>query len=305
MSSATSCPRSRSTERASVALAEAKNLYEHLGDLRGTAEVNSQLAIVSMELGDSDTAISLYTAALQISRELDYRRGQAVNLANLANVLYTQGRVGPALGHYQEAATIFSEIGHRLGAALVSTNAASVRYLVLGDASVEADIMRSLAYFEQEDHRWGQAFCQEHLATISQGNGDLATARDQINRGLDLLEEGGHRWVEVHLRRLGAEIELEDNQPDQAELQIEIAHRICDELGLADVVPTIETLDALVKLSYGRVEEALASARRATSLLQRGNRAAAPGVVQAPPRCKGGGRGKRRGRFAGPGGRRS
>ena len=119
-------------ERASVALAEAKRLYEQIGDLRGTAEVNSQLAIVSMELGDGDTAISLYTAALQISRELDYRRGQAVNLANLANVLYTQGRVGPALGHYQEAATIFSEIGNRLGAALVSTNAASVRYLVLG-----------------------------------------------------------------------------------------------------------------------------------------------------------------------------
>ena len=76
--------------------------------------------------------------------------------------------------------------------------------------------------------------------------------------------------MEVHLRRLGAEIELEADQPDQAALQIEIAHRICDELGLADVAPTIESLDALVKLSYGQVEEALASARRATSLLQRG-----------------------------------
>jgi DNA-binding SARP family transcriptional activator/tetratricopeptide (TPR) repeat protein len=257
-------------QRASVALAEAKNLYEDLGDLRGTAEVNSQLAIVAMELGDGDTAINLYTAALQISRELDYRRGQAVNLANLANVLYTQGRVGPALGHYQEAATIFSEIGNRLGAALVSTNAASVRYLVLGDSSVETDIRRSLAYFEQEDHRWGQAFCQEHLATISQGNGDLATARDLINRGLELLEGGGHRWVEVHLRRLGVEVELEANEPDQAALQVEIARRLCDELGLADVAPTIESLDGLVKLSYGQVNEALNSARRATNLLQRG-----------------------------------
>jgi DNA-binding SARP family transcriptional activator len=257
-------------QRASVALAEAKNLYEDLGDLRGTAEVNSQLAIVAMELGDGDTAISLYTAALQISRELDYRRGQAVNLANLANVLYTQGRVGPALGHYQEAATIFSEIGNRLGAALVSTNAASVRYLVLGDSSVETDIRRSLAYFEQEDHRWGQAFCQEHLATISQGNGDLAGARDLINRGLELLEGGGHRWVEVHLRRLGVEIELEANEPDQAALQVAIARRLCDELGLADVAPTIESLDGLVKLSCGQVSEALDSARRATNLLQRG-----------------------------------
>jgi hypothetical protein len=174
------------------------------------------------------------------------------------------------LGHYQEAATIFSEIGNRLGAALVSTNAASVRYLVLGDSSVETDIRRSLAYFEQEDHRWGQAFCQEHLATISQGNGDLAGARDLINRGLELLEGGGHRWVEVHLRRLGVEIELEANEPDQAALQVAIARRLCDELGLADVAPTIESLDGLVKLSCGQMSEALDSARRATNLLQRG-----------------------------------
>lgn len=257
-------------QRASVALAEAKRLYETIGDLRGTVEANSQLAIVSMELGDGDTAIRLYTDALQISREIDYRRGQAVNLANLANVLYTQGEVGPALGHYQEAATIFSEIGNRLGAALVSTNAASVRYLVLGDDSVEADIRRSLAYFEHEDHRWGQAFCQEHLAAISQGNGDLETARDRINQGLALLEGSGHRWVEVHLRRLGVEIELEADQPDQAALQVEIAGRLCHELGLADVAPTIESLDALVKLSCGQIDQALSCARRATTLLQRG-----------------------------------
>jgi DNA-binding SARP family transcriptional activator/tetratricopeptide (TPR) repeat protein len=257
-------------QRASVALSEAKLLYEDTGDLRGTAEANSQLAIVAMELGDGDTAISLYTAALQISRELDYRRGQAVNLANLANVLYTQGTVGPALGHYEEAASIFSEIGNRLGAALVSTNAASVRYLLLGDASVEADIKRSLAYLEHEDHRWGQAFCHEHLASISQGKGDLQSARDLINRGLALLEEGGHRWVEVHLRRLGVEVELEANQPDQAALQAGIASRICEELGLADVAPTIDSLDALVKLSQGLTEEALRAARRATNTLQRG-----------------------------------
>jgi tetratricopeptide (TPR) repeat protein len=257
-------------QRASLALTEAKRLYETIGDLRGTAEANSQLATVSMELGDGQTAIGLYTAALEISRDIDYRRGQAVNLANLANALYTQGEVGPALGHYHEAATIFTEIGNRLGAALVSTNAASVKYLVLGDDSVEADIRRSLAYFEQEDHRWGQAFCQEHLAAISQGNGDLDAARDGINRGLALLEESGHRWVEVHLRRLGVEIELEADQLDQAALQVEIASRLCDELGFTDVAPTIDSLDALVKLRCGEVDGALSSARRATSRLQRG-----------------------------------
>ena len=260
----------QSYQAAEEALVEALGYYRTIDDLHGIAETSGQLAIVSMELGDGDTAVELYRAALEISRDIDYRRGVAVNLANLASALYSQAKVGSALSHYREAAMIFAEIGDRLGAALLRANAASVRYLVLGDESVEADVEASLAFFESEDHAWGQAFCHEHLAAIHKGRGDLATARNLVNRGLDLLKEGGHRWVEVHLRRLAAEVELAEGRPIQAEEQIELAGRLCRELGLADIIPTVESLASVVALEQGDIKGALGKARKATELLQIG-----------------------------------
>ena len=260
----------QSYKAAEKALDEALAYYRTIDDLRGIAETNGQLAIVSMELGDGDTAVELYEAALETCRKIDYRRGVAVNLANLANARNSQANVGKALSHYSEAAMVFSEIGDRMGAALVRANAASVRYAVLGDESVEADVESSLAFLESVDHRWGQAFCHEHLAALHLGRGDLAVARNLVNRGLDLLKEGHHRWVEVHLRRLAAEIELDDGRPIQAGKQIELAGRLCKELGFADVVPTVESLASVVALERGDTDEALRRARKATELLQTG-----------------------------------
>jgi len=91
-----------------------------------------------------------------------------------------------------------------------------------------------------------------------------------VNRGLDLLEEGGHRWVEVHLRRLAAEIELDEGRLIQAGEHIEFAARLCRELGLADIVPTVESVASVVALERGDTKEALGRARRATELLQTG-----------------------------------
>ena len=260
----------QSYKAAEEALVEALAHYRTIDDLRGIAETSGQLAIVSMELGDGATAVELYEAALEISRDIDYRRGVAVNLANLASAFNSQANVGAALSHYGEAAMVFAEIGDRLGAALLKANIASVRYPVLGDESVEADVEASLKFLESEDHAWGQAFCHEQLATIHKGRGDLAIARNLVNRGLNLLEEGGHRWVEVHLRRLAAEIELDEERPIQAGEHVEFAARLCKELGLAAIVPTVESVASAVALKRGDAKEALRRARRATELLRTG-----------------------------------
>ena len=254
---------------ASEALTEAMEHYSVIGNVRGIAEVSGQLAIVSMELGDGDRAVDLYSSTIEICRDLDYRRGEAVNLANLANALYSQGQVGLALIHYGEAATVFSEIGDRFAKALVNANVSSVRHLVLGDDGVESDIRASLEFFETEVHPWGQAFCHEHLAAIYRRRGDLAEARRLVNSGLALLGSS-HRWVEVHLRRVAAEVELDAGSLTKADQHIELAVKLCNELGLADIAPTLESLASMVALRQGDGGAALIKARKATKMLRSG-----------------------------------
>ena len=252
-------------------LTRALTTYEKLDDRFGIAEASGQLAIVHMENGDHEAAEPLYRTALDLSRTLGYRRGEAVNLANLGSSLYLQGSIADALDLYDEAAAVFYAIGDRRGAALIRANAASVRFTILGDDAVEADVETSLDYFQAEDHRWGAAFCHEHLAAIEHRRGRSAQAQSHIETGLALLAEGGHRWVEVHLRRLGARIALDAGQREAAHAHVKAARAICAELGLKHVAPAVESLAGMVALAAGSPGTALDLAREATDMLEEGS----------------------------------
>jgi len=257
--------------RATEVLTRALTTYEKLDDRFGIAEASGQLAIVHMENGDHEAAEPLYRTALDLSRTLGYRRGEAVNLANLGSSLYLQGSIADALDLYDEAAAVFYAIGDRRGAALIRANAASVRFTILGDDAVEADVETSLDYFQAEDHRWGAAFCHEHLAAIEHRRGRSAQAQSHIETGLALLAEGGHRWVEVHLRRLGARIALDAGQREAAHAHVKAARAICAELGLKHVAPAVESLAGMVALAAGSPGTALDLAREATDMLEEGS----------------------------------
>lgn len=254
-------------ERAAAALVRARRWYAEADDLYGTARVIAQLAIVRMEQGDGQAAVDLYDRALQVSRELDYRRGEAINLANLGNALYFGGTVGKALECYAEATRLFDDMGDRRGAALVRANAASVRHTIVGDESVEDHILASLDYFAAESHEWGQAFCHELLAAIAHGRGDTEVAQRHIAEGIELLTSEGHRWVEVHLLRLKAEVHLADGALVEARAAVDRALALCADLGLRHVAPTVHALAAVVALAAGDQGEALTSATAAVESL--------------------------------------
>jgi tetratricopeptide (TPR) repeat protein len=256
--------------RAAEALTRALKAYEELDDPYGIAETSGQLAIIHMEQGEHELAVPLYERALDLARDLGYRRGEAVNLANLGSSRYHQGSIAEALELYDQAAVVFTAIGDRRGAALIRANTASVRFTILGDNTVEPVVRDSLEFFLDEGHDTGAAFCHEHLAAIAHRSGHLDEAQEHIATGLDLVAEGGHRWVEVHLRRLGARIALDAASMATARAHIDEARAICAELDLKDVAPSVEGLASSLALESGDPALALDLARGATTILEQG-----------------------------------
>ena len=257
-------------DRAAEMLTRAMETYEELDDPYGIAETSGQLAIVHMERGDHEMAVPLYERALALARDLGYRRGEAINLANLGSSRYFQGSIADALELYDQAAVVFAAIGDRRGAAIIRVNTASVRFAILGDDTGEPVIRDALEFFSDEGHDTGAAFCHEHLAAIAHRSGRLGEARGHVETGLGLVSEGGHRWVQVHLRRLGARVELDAGSLSTARSHIDEAQVICAELDLNDVAPSVESLAALIALESDEPELALDLARDATAMLEKG-----------------------------------
>jgi len=251
-------------------LDKAKEMYGVIDDRRGVAEVEGNLAIVFMEIGQPDLAVEAYRRALTLCREIGYKRGAAVNLNNLGNALYFQGHIGEALAGYSEAVAAFGAIGDRSSAALVGANAASVRMRMLGDLSVASEVRSYLGFLEQEEHGWGAAFCHEILGAIALRAGETPEATIHVTVGLDLLSDQQHRWLEAHLEKLAAEVGLVEGNFHEAEEHIERAAALCAELGLNDVAPSVGAVASRIASSSGEPAHALELARIATDLLAAG-----------------------------------
>jgi tetratricopeptide (TPR) repeat protein len=96
-----------------------------------TALVN--LADLARMEGAYPAARQEYEAALRLSREVSYRRGEGVSQYELGHVLRVQGEYSRAVTLIENAVTIFEEIGehHRKASALITLGQI---YAFLGDA---------------------------------------------------------------------------------------------------------------------------------------------------------------------------
>jgi DNA-binding SARP family transcriptional activator/tetratricopeptide (TPR) repeat protein len=256
--------------RAAGELERALVIHERLDDLYGTVRTSGELAIILMEQGDTRRGAELYESALHLAREVGYQRAVAVNLSNLGNARYVMGDLAAALAAYGEATEVFDELGDYRGAALLRANVASVRHTMLGEDTTD-DVVRSLDFFQAEVHGWGEAFCREHLATIAYHKGDVGAARDHVDTALALLSDGRNEWVEVHVRRLAAEVELSAGALVAATTHVLHAGTAASRLGLNDVQASLTSLQALIALNGGELAEARALADRAVEQLEDGS----------------------------------
>jgi DNA-binding CsgD family transcriptional regulator len=106
---------------AQEAAQRAVTLFEELGNRHGLAGVllmttlpNAAFEVVTTVGGSTITgAIATIEHALSLSREIDWRSGEAYFLACLGGMWAAAGKFGTALGTLQESITIAEEIDHR------------------------------------------------------------------------------------------------------------------------------------------------------------------------------------------------
>ena len=106
-----------------MALTEAMQIFEELGDSTGAAWALNQQADVAREQGDLPGARALYERALFAFRSAGARWGQARSLADLGIIACELGEHSSAFANFRESLEIFSTLEHRRGVARPGPNA--------------------------------------------------------------------------------------------------------------------------------------------------------------------------------------
>jgi tetratricopeptide (TPR) repeat protein/transcriptional regulator with XRE-family HTH domain len=174
------------------------------GDLGGQARIFRHLGVAEAGLGSSDNAHAHLVRALDLSRELGDRIGQALTHHSLAWEFERRDRYDEALTHAQHALDLYLATGHRAGQA-EALNAIGWCQGHLGDCQQAARTCRqAIGLYAQLGDRAGEAFAWDSLAYTYGCLGDHDQALTCYQHALDLtIEVGDHYYQAVRLIHLG------------------------------------------------------------------------------------------------------
>jgi tetratricopeptide (TPR) repeat protein len=239
-------------------------LYGELEDRRGQAEVLGMLGTLRMERGEPEAAESDFRKAIETSKAIGYRHGEAVYEMNLAILYVITNRLGSALESFEAAAHTYGLMGNKRGRALVQSNAAWLWHGLIGDDRKARELVELAVdiYREIGDVR-GEAQCLALLGSIAGRSGRHTEADALFEDCLELTRGASDSWLTAQALREYASYQMEAGDHSPALKNAIEAEQLCREFGMNDLLVGIRALIGRIYLRLGELDQAEESAGRA------------------------------------------
>ncbi|MFH2072251.1 MAG: tetratricopeptide repeat protein [Actinomycetota bacterium] len=246
-------------------------LFGEIGDARGQADVLGMLATLRMERGEPDPAAHDYQRAIEISRSIGWRSGEAVFHMNLGILEAIRAKVGAARDSFESAARVYSAMNNGRGRAMVLANAAWLNHAYLGETELaEKQLLESLGLYRDIGELRGQAQCLSNLGSLAARQGDLSTTRQLFNESVEITREVEDSWLTAQILWHLGEHELAIGDPTRALPILEESMAICETAGMDDLIVTVRAVYGLALLACGRTDDADAATAEAAAALRPG-----------------------------------
>jgi tetratricopeptide (TPR) repeat protein len=174
-------------------LEESLDISRQMNDKRGVGIALNALAVHARDQGDLAGSRSLFEQNLAVWREIDDRVVVARSLSNLANVVKAQGDYPLARSLFEECLSIFRELGDRTGMAWSLNYQGDVAREQGDTAIARALYEEALAIFRQLGDNWGTAGCLADLGNLANEQRDYGTSRSLYTESMQLFQELGQK----------------------------------------------------------------------------------------------------------------
>jgi tetratricopeptide (TPR) repeat protein len=178
-------------EKGQTDVAEARVLYERLGDRAGLAGVYGEEADFAEARGDHERALALLDSAVSLAREVGDRYRTAGKITWRAIELAEIGRLNDAQQGFDEARSLYEAIHDVEGIAHNIGNAAEMRLERGQLAGTRSDFERALDLHRQIGMRLGIAEQTLNVGRAAYLEGDVQTAGRRIDEAITAAQSAG------------------------------------------------------------------------------------------------------------------
>ena len=232
---------------------QALEISRELQDRKGEGVSLQTLGNVHYNLGEYDQALNYYHRSLAIKQEIEDRQGEASSLNNIAMVHYNLGGHEQALDHHRRSLAIRQKIGDRQGESR-SLNNIGVVHDNLGEYEQALVYYYNSLKIEREiGDLRGEANCLNNIGLVEVNLGTYEQALDHHRRSLAVRQEIGDRHGEAASLDNIGNVLLELGDYPEAEKAYQKGEALTQEIGAREIGAYILTGLASLYLDQGNL----------------------------------------------------
>jgi tetratricopeptide (TPR) repeat protein len=254
------------TDSALTYFARALDLTHHLRDREGEATILNSIGLVHTNRGQPDSALVYFTRALPIQRRLSDRAGEAGTLNNIGWVQAELGQPDSALAYYFKAFRIQLEIRNAEGQATALSNIGVLQANIGRPDSALSYYRRALSLRHKVVDRLGEATTLTNIGATYARLGRVDSALVYYSRAVPIQRDIGDRRGEEGTLSNIGAALANLGRPDSALAYFNRALTIAQEVGDAEGGATALNNIGLLQSNLGQPDSALASLAKALAI---------------------------------------
>jgi tetratricopeptide (TPR) repeat protein len=177
-------------------LAQAEALYkqnlqlsQQMQDRKGEGEIRYNLGRVAQQRGRWEDAEDYFQQSLAIRREVQDRKGEGMILSSLGRIAWQQSRLEEAEAAYKQSLVICLEVQDRQGEGVVLSGLGRIAAQRGQFAEAEGYFHQSLAIYREMHDRRGEGVNLARLGLIAERHAAWEQAEESMRQGLEMVRQ--------------------------------------------------------------------------------------------------------------------